>query len=272
MRNLVCNRIQEQPAHWEIPEVPWHIYNVSQNDPELIRHICENWILPGFTDDLQLENPDLEHYSQSGQSQVVDEILEQKTGGFYIECGAANGEGFSNSLFFEKSRNWTGVLIEANPVNFFRMRMTRRHALMVNACLSPQTTPTVLNFQGNGYIGGLSDFMSDEELDDIKDKKGRKFLEMEVQCFPLASILAAMGVKHVDYFSLDIEGAELDVLKTLPLDDITIDVISVEFRVRAGKEETKKRYQDIVDFLSLYGYEVVDVLGGEDVVLKRSKQ
>ncbi|KAK2156691.1 hypothetical protein LSH36_207g03043 [Paralvinella palmiformis] len=31
------------------------------------------------------------------------------------------------------------------------------------------------------------------------------------------SILTALGVKHVDYFSLDIEGPEVEVLKTLPL-------------------------------------------------------
>ena len=29
-------------------------------------------------------------------------------GGFYIECGAADGEENSNTLFFEMKRNWKG--------------------------------------------------------------------------------------------------------------------------------------------------------------------
>ena len=34
---------------------------------------------------------------------------------------------------------------------------------------------------------------------------------IEVQCFPLYSVLMAIGNPTVDYFSLDIEGAEFQV-------------------------------------------------------------
>ena len=36
---------------------------------------------------------------------------------------------------------------------------------------------------------------------------------IDVQCFPLYSILLALGNPTVDYFALDIEGAELPVLR-----------------------------------------------------------
>ena len=35
-------------------------------------------------------------------------MLGEKTGGFFIESGAYNGEEISNSLFFELKRNYTG--------------------------------------------------------------------------------------------------------------------------------------------------------------------
>lgn len=47
---------------------------------------------------------------------------------------------------------------------------------------------------------------------------------VEVQCFPLVSYLAALKVKTVDYFSLDIEGAEFSVLKTIPWEEVDIKV------------------------------------------------
>lgn len=45
-----------------------------------------------------------------------------------------------------------------------------------------------------------------------------------VQCFPLASYIAALDVKSVDYFSLDVEGSEMEVLQTIPFDRIDIKV------------------------------------------------
>lgn len=45
-----------------------------------------------------------------------------------------------------------------------------------------------------------------------------------VQCMPLYSLLAAIKVTTVDYFSLDVEGNELEVLKTIPFDKIYIRV------------------------------------------------
>ena len=45
-------------------------------------------------------------------------------------------------------------------------------------------------------------------------------------CLPFYSILLAMGNPTVDYFSLDVEGAELQILKTIPWDDVDIKVMS----------------------------------------------
>ena len=47
---------------------------------------------------------------------------------------------------------------------------------------------------------------------------------VEVDCFPLHVLLLALNVTRVDYFSLDVEGAELDVLRTVPFDRIDIRV------------------------------------------------
>lgn len=54
---------------------------------------------------------------------------------------------------------------------------------------------------------------------------------VDVQCFPLYSYLLALNVTVVDYFSLDVEGSELNVLKTIPFDKIDIKVSSVYFNL-----------------------------------------
>ena len=41
---------------------------------------------------------------------------------------------------------------------------------------------------------------------------------------PLMSVMAALGRSRIDYFSLDVEGMELDVLKTIDWEKLNIKV------------------------------------------------
>ena len=43
---------------------------------------------------------------------------QSKTNGFFFEAGAYDGVIASNTLLFETRRNWTGLLVEANPDNY----------------------------------------------------------------------------------------------------------------------------------------------------------
>lgn len=53
-------------------------------------------------------------FSQFGQSRRIDEMLSRQRDGYFIECGGYDGEVFSNSLFFELERNWTGEILFMN--------------------------------------------------------------------------------------------------------------------------------------------------------------
>ena len=46
----------------------------------------------------------------------------------------------------------------------------------------------------------------------------------QVQCFPLYSILLASNLTTIDYLSLDIEGFEIKILKTIPWQKVGIAV------------------------------------------------
>ena len=49
-----------------------------------------------------------------------------------------------------------------------------------------------------------------------------------VSCLPLHTLLHMFGITRVDLFSLDVEGAELEVLKTVDFSAVRINVIVVE--------------------------------------------
>ena len=62
--------------------------------------------------------------------------------------------------------------------------------------------------------------------------------------------MLALNRSHVDYWSLDVEGVELDVLKTVPFNRLDISVISVEYaHVPGGKAEITK-YMDTQGYVT----------------------
>ena len=61
-----------------------------------------------------------------------------------------------------------------------------------------------MKFQPAGTLGGIVDVMLPGDSKRI-GKTGRRTTDVFVNCYPLNAIIAALGVQHVDYFSLDIE-------------------------------------------------------------------
>ena len=86
---------------------------------------------------------------------------------------------------------------------------------------------------------------------------------------PLAEYLA-LGRTHIDYFSLDVEGAELQILETIPFDKLTIDVLTIEFAVVGSEEAGARKLENIRRLFNETGlYTEVGILMKGDVAFKR---
>ena len=81
-------------------------------------------------------------------------------------------------------------------------------------CLSIKPTSMSVTFRAWHDIGKI---VSDEI-----DFDGNRMAN--VHCFPLYSVMRALNRTKIDYFSLDVEGSELEILKTIPFDEIDITV------------------------------------------------
>ena len=81
-----------------------------------------------------------------------------------------------------------------------------------------------------------------------------------MQCFPLYSLVLAAGNPTVDYLSLDIEGAELKVLQTIPFSKVDIRVMSIEV-LHVERREVKK-------LMAKNGYRVLRDLKNDIIFFK----
>ena len=68
----------------------------------------------------------------------------------------------------------------------------------------------------------------------IAEGDGTRGREIQVQCFPLYSLLLALNQTRVDFLSLDVEGDEEKVLRTIPYKKVNIRMMTVEFVHGAG--------------------------------------
>ena len=132
-------------------------YNRSQYDQEVVDFVQMLIIPPSPQNKLNIRNKTRKHFSQSDQSEYIDKLLNGKRDGFFIEAGAFDGESYSNSLFFERERNWTGLLIEAIPRYFNQLKDKKRHAYALNACIA-RDRPIVTEFRVFMVYSGIIDY------------------------------------------------------------------------------------------------------------------
>ncbi len=78
-----------------------------------------------------------------------------------------------------------------------------------------------------------------------------------VYCFPFYSLMLALNQTRIDYFSLDVEGMELDILKTIPFDKLDIKVLTVEYK----HAQSSAAYRD---FMTKKGYYLYDRIIASD--------
>ncbi|CAF1510254.1 unnamed protein product [Adineta ricciae] len=65
--------------------------------------------------------------------------------------------------------------------------------------------------EGNAVAGDIKSM--DESFKNAFHKHSKQI--QRVPCAPIGTYLSAMGITHIDFFSLDVEGAELSVLLTM---------------------------------------------------------
>ena len=165
-------------------------------------------------------------------------------------------------MFFETKRNYRGLLVEPNKDNYKKLLAVHRKAYSVNACYSTSGLPMLVDFVNAKDLGAIKEFSP--KLNNFQKKKFQG--DSKAICLSFYSILLAVGNPVVDYLSLDIEGAELPVLKSIPWKRVNIKVLSIE----CGQ---MFRCKKIGEFMKSVGYTGVRYVPSEDnpqdIILKK---
>jgi FkbM family methyltransferase len=140
----------------------------------------------------------------------------QQGTGFYVDVGTNDAKVISNTFFFDNCLGWQGLCVEPNPKYHPDIEKDRSCKLIPHCVWDADKS---LKF----WMGGVTSRIVP------LDFKGRKSkFHKEVRCLPLDKILKDNDVKKIDFFSLDAEEAESQILSVFPYSDYDIRVWVVE--------------------------------------------
>lgn len=196
------------------------------------------------------------YFSQEGQDKFLDtQVFKGFRNGVFVDVGAHDGKSFSNTMFFESQRGWSGVLIEPNPIIFERLKQNRPHSRHEQCAIS-ESEGSVDFLQITGHaemLSGISsayDSRHKERIQNEVDGKGGSATTIQVQSKRFSTVARAHGLSRIHYLSIDVEGAEASVLRSIDFNQVFIDVIGFE-------SNYEEKTAEIVDWLKSKGYQII---------------
>jgi len=211
----------------------------------------------------RIKTDDANSYASHGQDTFVAECLPNQAGNrLFVEIGGNNGITLSNTYLLESELGWQGISVEPLPRAYQELKKNR-NCITINGAVAEYDGKTSFYAISGGpeMLSGIPD-----KYDRRHKRRVRKNLkrqnataeEITVPCFRLDTILKEHDIDHIDYLSIDTEGGELDILKSIDFNAVPISLISVENNYFTN---------EIEEFMEAHGYRMVGIAGKDEFYL-----
>lgn len=184
-------------------------------------------------------------YSQEGEDMVIRRLIGKKKEGFFVDVGAYHPIKLSNTYHFYR-RGWRGINIDAMPGS---MRLFDK--------IRPDDINLEVAIGGQG--GAVNFYLFEEPAFNTcnPDQAGGHIKVQAVPMHPLSAILSEHVPKgvQIDFFSIDVEGLDLEVLKSNDWTAYAPNFILVESLMTSSFQEALNSPVNL--FLKEKGYYLV---------------
>ena len=185
-------------------------------------------------------------YSMDGEDIFILNYFKNKNNGFYIDVGCYHPLHRNNTFLLHKN-GWSGINIDIHQFSIDLFNYLRPDDVNLNCAVSNSNGVTKMFYQKK-----LS------QLSTIDEKQAKIAFQgniktSEIKCFTLDAILEKLKFndKKIDLLDIDVEGADLKVLKGFSLEKFKPELICVEIHEKEIKDS------EIYEYLSNFSYELV---------------
>lgn len=161
-----------------------------------------------------LKSPDQQEcYSQEGEDLIVARLFDGKSDGFYVDVGAHHPIRHSNTYLLYR-RGWRGINIDATPGSMAEFRRLRPRDINVECLVAGDPSPQRFYMFNEPALNTASRALADERP--AENARYQVTGEFELRPRSLASLLDELlpEGQAIDLMSVDVEGLDLDVLRS----------------------------------------------------------
>ena len=210
------------------------------------------------------------HYSQFGEDIILREILKKEiSNGFYIDVGCFHPKKFSNTYMLYK-KGWSGINIDMEEDKISLFNMVRPRDLNILSPISDKEEDvTLYRYSKYGLGSTIDKKIAFETSDHIYDKT-------TVKTRTLNEVINESPYKdtQIDVLSIDVEGVDFKVLKSLNIEKYSPKVIIIEDhhkKIEDILETDTFKFLDQNNYIlrSWSFYSLIFILPGSDILKDR---
>lgn len=209
--------------------------------------------------------------AQCGEDMIVAYIL--KVIGFelmnatYLDLGANHAKDLSNTYYLYE-HGARGVLVEANPALIPELKLFRSEDIIINKCIADKPNESIRFYVLNGDGLSTTDKKSAEQA--ISQNPGL-FIEREIDVATITAedILKQYFAEAPTLVNVDIEGQELEVLKSLKLDSNRPLIIIVEMITYRNSLVLGNKDREILEYMEVHDYQEFAFTGINSIFVDR---
>jgi FkbM family methyltransferase len=184
-------------------------------------------------------------YSWHAEETVVRDFFQDRRGGFFLDVGAGHYQSGNNTYYLEKELDWKGIGVDPQTSFAAAYQQHRPGTRYVAAFVSDEDDEKRPFFLIHNDV---TNSMSSGEEKAAK-QSGREVTEVDVTTVTLNTLLDKLGVKKVDFLSMDIELWEPAALAGFDIRKYGPELVCIE-------AHKPVRYQ-IQDYFARHDYHMI---------------
>ena len=192
-------------------------------------------------------------YSMHGEDLVVEKYFKEIVNGFYVDLGCYHPIKLNNTMLLYQ-KGWRGINIDINEFSIKLFNFCRPDDLNLNLAISDKNSE--IDFYYQKKISALSTIKKSQSDLAFQGKIKKKRISSQT----LTKVLdnSKFKDKQIDFLDSDIEGADLEALKSLDFSRYSPKLICVEiFPENMDINNINIEKSDIYNLLKIKNYQKI---------------
>lgn len=189
--------------------------------------------------------------SQFSEDKVIEKLFKNNFNGKFVDIGCFHPTRDNNTYRLYR-KGWRGINIDLNPLSIDLFKILRSKDININAAISSKNKTTKFFFKGE--LSPLNT-LDKNQLNFFKSRfliNKNDFKEKIIKTIKINDVLEKYKYQNIDFMSIDVEGLEYEIIKSINLKRYNINIFCIEI-LKHNKKSVMK-CNKLINYLKKKNY------------------